>query len=270
MKTYQYFSKDITHGIAQVAFNRPDKSNALNADMWKELKAIFEEMHETPEARVVILSGEGKNFCAGIDLEMLMTFQYADISCEGRKREKLRDSILHLQSTISAIEKCRKPVLAAIHRACIGGGVDIISACDMRYCTDDAYFSIREVDMGLVADIGTTQRLPKIIGPGIMAELAYTGRNVGSKEAREIGLVNRTFSDKGNMMKGVTEIAAAIAAKSPLVVRGIKEILLYTRDHSVEESLNYIATWNAGMLVSEDLTESFQAFIEKRKPVFND
>ena len=143
--------------------------------------------------------GEGKNFCAGIDLSLLMDVsQYDNIQCEGRKRETVRKFILQLQDCITAIEKCRKPVIAAIHRACIGGGVDIISACDMRYCTEDAYFSIKEVDMGLVADIGTLQRLPKIINLGVVAEMAYTGRNVGGQEAKAINLVNQVYPDKGH------------------------------------------------------------------------
>ncbi len=270
MNNYEFFKVSISSGIAHVAFNRPEKSNAVNETGWRELKAIFEELDDTAEARVIILSGEGKNFCSGIDLQLLMTLQYQDLQCEGRKREKVRQRILYLQSTISAIEKCRKPVLAAIHGVCIGGGVDIVSACDMRYCSEDAYFSIREVDMGLVADIGTMERLPHLIGAGIMAELAYTGRNVNAREAREIGLVNRTYADKSSMMEGVTEIATMIAAKSPLVIRGIKENLLYARDHTVDESLNYVATWNAGMLISKDLMESFQAFMQKRRPVYDD
>ena len=268
---YKTFKVSIDNKIAHVAFNRPQKANSLNALAWEEMQHIFETLHETPEARVIVLTGEGKNFCAGIDLATLMDLQkYNHIACEGRKREKLRSFIFKLQDAITAIEKCRKPVLAAIHGASVGGAVDIVSACDMRYCTEDAYFSIKEIDLGLVADIGTLQRLPMILNPGLMAELAYTGRNVMGAEAAQIGLVNSVSPTREAMMEKVMGIAKTIAEKSPLCIRGTKEMLLYKRDHTVEESLNYMVAWNASMLLSEDLTESFAAFMEKRKPVYED
>lgn len=268
---YKTFKVSIENNIAQVSFNRPDKANSLNALAWEEMQSIFEMLNETPEVRVIVLTGEGKNFCAGIDLATLMDLQkYNELSCEGRKREKLRGFIFKLQETITAIEKCRKPVLAAIHRACVGGAVDIVSACDMRYCTEDAYFSIKEIDLGLVADIGTLQRLPTILNPGLMAELAYTGRNVMGAEAAQIGLVNSVSPTREAMMEKVMDIARTIAAKSPLCIRGTKEMLLYKRDHTVDESLNYMVAWNASMLLSDDLTESFAAFMEKRQPVYKD
>jgi enoyl-CoA hydratase len=161
-------------------------------------------------------------------------------------------------------------VLAAIHGACIGGGVDLICACDMRYCSADAFFSIKEIDIGMTADVGTLQRLPKIIGDGMARELAYTGRKVTGEEAREIGLVNRVFASPDALQAGVMEIAATIAAKSPLSIRGIKEMIVYARDHSVADGLNYIATWNAAMLMSADLKEAMMAGMEKRTPKFRD
>ena len=265
-----YLKVTIENHIAQVSFNRPEKANSLHMPAWNEMKSVFEDLGENPEARVIVLTGEGKHFCAGIDLETLMDMQkYNSISCPGRRSEKLRKFILEFQDTITALEKCRKPVLAAIQNACVGGGVDIISACDMRYCTDAAYFAIKEIDLGLVADIGTLQRLPNILNPGIVSELAYTGRKVFGEEAAKIGLVNQTFSTQEAMMNRVMELAKMIASKSPLVVRGTKEMLLYKRDHSVEESLNYMATWNAAMLMSEDLMEAFQASVQKRAAVFN-
>ena len=196
--------------------------------------------------------------------------RFQQIDCEGRKREALRKFIFHLQACISAIEACRKPVLAAIHGGCVGGGVDIVSACDMRYCTADAYFTIKEIDMGLVADIGTLQRLPHILQPGMVAEMAYTGREVGGEEAARMGLVNRVFPGKTAMMDEVMQLAATIAAKSPLVVRGTKEVLLYSRDHTVADSLDYMVAWNAAMLLSRDLMEAFLATMQKRPPVFKD
>ena len=265
----KYLKVTIENHVAQVSFNRPEKANSLHMPAWYEMKFVFDKLDENPEVRVIVLTGEGKHFCAGIDLETLMDLQkYNSISCPGRRSEKLRNFILELQGTITAIEKCRKPVLAAIQKACVGGGVDIISACDMRYCTDDAYFAIKEVDLGLVADIGTLQRLPNILNPGIISELAYTGRKVFGEEATKIGLVNQTFSTQGKMMVRVMDLAKMIASKSPLVIRGTKEMLLYKRDHSVNESLNYMAIWNAAMLMSDDLMEAFQASLQKREAVF--
>lgn len=269
--SYKSFKVTIQDKIATVAINRPEKANSLHGPAWEEMRDIFRSLHSNPEARVIVLKGEGKNFCAGIDLSTLMDLQhYAAIKCEGRKREKIREFIFKLQECISAIEECRKPVIAAIHRACVGGAVDIISACDMRYCTHDAYFSIKEIDLGLVADIGTLQRLPKIIQYGHVAEMAYTGRKVMGQEAEKIGLANQSLSDQEAMMEKVMEVAKSIASKSPLCIRGTKEILLYTRDHSVAESLNYMTAWNASMLLSNDLMEAFQANMEKREAVYED
>lgn len=268
---YTSYLLTIENHIATVSFNRPKKANSLHAEAWEELKAIFQHLHQTPEVRVIILRGEGKHFCAGIDLSMLMGLQqFQEISCAARKREKLRDFIFNLQAAITTIEDCRKPVLAAIHGACVGGGLDIISACDMRYCSSDAYFSIKEIDLGLVADIGSLQRLPKILPAGIVAEMAYTARNVEGAEAAEINLVNRCYSDQKTLLAEVQKLAEMIAAKSPVCTRGIKEILLYSRDHSVAESLNYMTAWNASMLLSDDLMEAFAAKVSKREPEFKD
>jgi len=265
---FETFELTIENHIARVIFNRPDRANALNQKAWDEMKAIFEELDENEDVRVIILSGNGKHFCAGIDLELLMNVAQFAQQCEGRKREKLRKKVLELQAPINAIEQCSKPVIAAIHGGCIGGGVDIISACDMRYSTEDAFFTIKEIDMGMVADLGTLQRLPKIIPPGIVRELAYTGRNVSGKEAERIGLTNRSFPDAETMLTEVMKIAQNISAKSPLSIRGTKAILNHSRDHSVADGLDYMATWNAAMLLSDDLMEAFQAKMQKRDAVF--
>ena len=264
----QSFLLTIKDHIAYLSFNRPSKANSLNEAAWEEMKMVFDHLSDNPEVRVIVLSGEGKHFCAGMDLETLMSVQAHGIKDEAKKRMHLRNFIKKLQDCISAIELCRKPVLAAIHNGCIGGGVNIVSACDIRYCTQDAYFTIKEVDLGIVADIGALQRMPTIIHPGIMAELAFTGRNFYGKEAMEIGFVNQVWDSKENMMDGVADIAKTIAGKSPLVIQGIKENLLYKRDHSVDESLNYIANYNSAMLFSNDLMEAFQAYIQKREPNF--
>jgi len=267
----KHFKVEIEHKIALVSFNRPEKANALHMDAWIEMQTIFETLSLADDVRVVILSGEGKHFCAGIDLELLMSIgKFQDIACSGKRSEKVRGLIVSLQQSITAIEKCSKPVLAAIHNGCIGGGVDIATACDMRYCTEDAYFTIKEIDLGMVADIGTLQRLPKIISPGMAAEMAYTGRKMLGLEAKNIGLVNHCYASKKTLMEGVMQIASTIASKSPLSIRGTKDVLHYTREHSVDDALNYMATWNAAMLLSADLTEAFKATIEKRPPKFDD
>ncbi|MEM1318920.1 MAG: crotonase/enoyl-CoA hydratase family protein [Bacteroidota bacterium] len=271
MNTYTFFKVELAKNIAHVAFNRPEKANALHAEAWVEMKQLFGELSKTPEVRVIVLSGEGKHWCGGIDLKMLMRLaEFNTIDCEGRKREEVRDFIYHLQDCITAIEQCRKPVLAAIHNGCIGGGVDICTACDIRYCTEEAYFTIKEVDLGLVADIGTLQRLPKIINSGLAYEMAYTGRKVYGPEAKEIGLVARCYPDKEQMLEGVMEIAQQIASKAPIVIRGTKEIIRYSRDHSVEESLRHMGTFNAAFLLSNDLAKAFEASMSREVPEFED
>jgi enoyl-CoA hydratase/carnithine racemase len=257
--------------IATITLNRPDKANAMNLAMWHEIRKAFQWVDATPQARVAILQGEGKVFTAGIDLQMMMGLgAQIQNDCEGRMRESLRTVILDLQDTLTSLERCRKPVLAAIHGACIGGGIDLIACADMRYCSSDAYFSIKEIDIGMVADVGTLQRLPKLIGDGMARELAYTGRRVEAAEAREMRLVNRVFDTRDALIEGVREIAASIAAKSPLSIRGSKEMINYARDHSVADGLNYVATWNAAMLMSDDLQKAMMAGMSKQTPEFKD
>jgi enoyl-CoA hydratase len=231
----------------------------------------MEWLDSTPEARVGVITGKGKFFTAGIDLTLLMSLgAKIEDDCDGRRREKLRRLILKLQDTLSSIERCRKPVLAAIHGACIGGGIDLITACDMRYCSANAYFTVKEIDVGMTADVGTLQRLPHLVGDGMARELAYTGRRVEGHEAQQMRLVNRCFDTPEALQAGVMEIAQTIAAKSPLSIRGCKEMITYARDHTVADGLNYIATWNAAMLMSKDLFEAGAANMQKRDPVFKD
>ena len=264
-------SVSLENHIATVRLNRPEKSNAMNLAMWHDIRKAFQWVDDAPDARVAILEGEGKNFTSGIDLQMMMGMgPMIANDCEGRMRESLRRVILDLQDTLTSLERCRKPVLAAIHCACIGGGIDLISCADMRYCSADAYFSIKEIDIGMVADVGTLQRLPKLVGDGMARELAYTGRRVDAAEAREIRLVNRVFESRDALTAGVREIAATIAAKSPLSIRGSKEMMLYARDHSVADGLNYVATWNAAMLMSDDLQKAMMAGMSKQAPEFKD
>jgi enoyl-CoA hydratase len=258
-------------GVATIALNRPDKANAMSEPMWYEIGQAMEWLDGTPEARVGVIKGRGRYFTSGIDLAMLMGLgSQIEDDCDGRRREKLRRLILKLQDTLSSIERCRKPVLAAVHGACIGGGIDLITACDMRYCSANAYFTVKEIDVGMTADVGTLQRLPHLVGEGMARELAYTGRRVEGPEAQQMRLVNRCFDTPEALHEGVMEIARSIAAKSPLSIRGCKEMITYARDHSVADGLNYVATWNAAMLMSKDLFEAGAANMQKRDPVFRD
>jgi len=269
LPSFETLELHIDQQVATVSLNRPDKANCMNAPMWTELQSCFEWLDEEPSVRAVILAGNGKHFCAGLDLAMFDGL-HGSSSEPSRRAEHLRRTILRLQDNLSAIEKCRKPVLAAIHNTCIGGGVDMTCCADIRYATEDAYFSIREIDLGMTADVGTLQRLPKLIPDGVVRELAYTGRNMDAEEAREVGFVNRVYEDRETMLREVTAIAHSIARKSPLAMRGSKEMLVYSRDHSVAEGLNYIATWNSGMLCQADLQAGMQAQMEKKQAVYED
>ena len=262
----------IDASVAEIKLNRPDLANALDEELWLTLGKCFDELSKNEAVRVCILYGAGNHFTSGIDLGFLQSIgqEVEKYDCEGRKRDFLRQKILKLQSAFTQIEQCRKPVLAAIHGGCIGGGVDLISACDMRYSTCNAVFQIKEIDLGLVADVGTLQRLPHLIPQGIVRELAYTARKFSGKEALELGLVNRCYDDQKTMIYEVHKIAERIAGKSPLALRGVKEMLLHARDHSVADGLDYVATWNSAMLLSADLEESVMAMMESRSPEFKD
>ncbi len=261
---------DIDSFIAEINLNRPGKSNALDEELWFSLGDCFRKLDENEDVRVCILKGVGSNFSSGIDVKFLQSIGLAvdKIKCEGRKREYLLNKILKLQAVFTQLEKCRKPIIAAIQGACIGGGLDLICACDMRFSTYDAFYQIKEIDFGFAADVGTLQRLPKLVAPGIVNELAYTGRPFYGEEAYKIGLVNKCYSDYASMISSVREIAKTIVKKPPLGIRGVKEILLHSRDNSVEDGLKYVATWNAAMLLSSDLEESLQALLQNRSPRF--
>jgi len=262
---------DLSESIAEIRLHRPERSNAINEAMWQELRGAFNWVDATPEARVAILSGAGRNFCSGIDLAMLAgVARMVAHRDPARSREALRRVILDLQDCLSAVERCRKPVLAAIQGACIGGAIDLVTCCDMRYASADAQFSVREIDIGMTADVGTLQRLPRLVPDGVAREMAYTGRQVDGTEAKQIGLVNQVYATPEALLDGVRGIARRIAAKSPLAIRGSKEMLNYGRDHSVADGLNYVTTWNAAMLLSADLDETMAALREQRPPHFLD
>jgi enoyl-CoA hydratase len=267
--SYSTLAVTIENHIAQVELNRPDKANAMNLAMWRELGECFRALDANPDVRVVVLAAKGKHFCSGLDLGVFS--ELMDNKLEpARRAEQLRLLIKQLQSDLTAIEQCRKPVLAAVHSSCIGGGVDLLCCCDMRYATTEAYFSIKEIDVGMTADVGTLQRLPKLIGDGMVRELTYTGRNFSAEEAFQYGFVNMTFETANALREGVMSIAEDIAKKSPLAIRGCKEMLVYARDHSVAEGLNYVATWNAGMLSIEDVMASIEAQIAGKTAEYKD
>jgi enoyl-CoA hydratase/carnithine racemase len=257
--------------VAVVTLNRPEKANAMEEAMWHELRDAMRWADAENDVRVAVLRGAGRHFTAGIDLAMLQGIAERIRHEDGaRSRERLRRLILDMQDTLTALERCRKPVIAAVHGACYGGGIDLVTACDLRYCSADARFSVKEIDVGMTADVGTLQRLPRLVGEGMARELAYTGRTFDGAEARDMGLVNRCFDSPEALEAGVMELARTIAAKSPLAIRGCKEMITYARDHSVADGLNYVATWNAAMLLSRDLVEAGTAAREKRPPEFRD
>lgn len=269
--SYQSFKVNTTNFITTVLINRPEKANSLDMASWKELGQVFDDLSNDKNTRVIILAGEGKHFSSGMDLKTLMgVTQSIDNDCFARKNEALRKVIIDIQNFITSIERCKKPVLAAIDNACIGGAMAIATACDMRYCTRETIFVIKEIEYGFVADIGHLQRMPKFMNPAVVAELAYTGRQVAGIEAERIGLVNKCFDNRESLFQGVNVIASVIAARSPLAIRGTKEMLIYQRDHSVQDSLENMANYNAGMLMSKDLASAMQASFAKSNPVFED
>lgn len=260
LPTFATLDIEFDQRVATVWLNRPDKANSLNPAMWEDLQSAFEWCDDTAEVRAVLLAARGKHFCAGLDLSMFAGNDlHAGADDPARDAEAFRKKLLRLQDNLTSMERCRKPVLACIHYTCIGGGIDMTCCADMRYCTEDAYFSIKEIEIGMVADVGTLQRLPRLIGDGAVRELAYTGRRMDASEANDLGFVNQVFADHEAMISAVTEIARTIAGRSPIAIRGTKEMLLHSRDHSVEDGLKYIAAWNAGMLSKIDLGAGLMA-----------
>ncbi|XP_057485124.1 delta(3,5)-Delta(2,4)-dienoyl-CoA isomerase, peroxisomal [Actinidia eriantha] len=273
METYR--SIEIVHKIPNspvfnLYLNRPSVRNALSGDFFAEFPKALASLDQNPNVSVIILSGAGDHFCSGIDLKTLTSISGGAQSADrGRTGERLRREIKAMQDAITAVEKCRKPVIAAIQGACIGGGIDIITACDLRYCTEDSFFSVKEVDLAITADLGTLQRLPTIVGYGNAMELALTGRRFSGSEAKSLGLVSKVFSSKDAMDEGVQAVAEEIAAKSPLAVIGTKAVLLRGRDLTLDQGLDYVATWNSGVLLSDDLFEAISAHNQKRRPSFS-
>ncbi len=267
---YSCFKYEIKGKVAHIEMCRPDEFNSMNKVFWSELPDLVDSISDEASARVIVLSAQGKHFCAGMDLANFTPNPNAPKSHLGMRKESAFRGTLELQHTISCLEQARVPVIAAVQGACVGGGVDLATAADMRYCTKDAFFCIQEINIGLAADVGTLQRLPHLIPEGLVRELAFTGRRFKADEASKFGLVNEVFDTHEEMLRGVMEVATEIAKKGPLAVTSTKEILNYGRDHSMEDSLNYVALWNNAMGISDEMSETFKAQSEKRDPDFED
>ena len=256
--------------VAEVMLLGPAKGNAMGPDLFRELPLVFGELDKDPEVRVVVLRGSGEHFCYGLDLPGM--FQVLAPLVAGPvgalDRTKLLDMLAELQASVDSIARCRKPVIAAIHGWCIGGGLDMASACDIRLCAKDARFSLREVKMAIVADLGSLQHLPKIVGEGRTRELAYTGRTFDGAEAARIGLANEAYDTADALFAAARAMAVEIAANPPLAVQGLKRILEWGAGKSVGEGLRQVLLWNTAFLPSKDLQEAFAAFAEKRTPAF--
>ncbi|PCJ64750.1 MAG: enoyl-CoA hydratase [Candidatus Hydrogenedentota bacterium] len=271
--SYEYTAirLDKTGHIAEVVLNNPDKLNAMAPIFFDEIKMAFEDINQDPEIRVAILWAEGRHFTAGLDLfaaaQGILGGADTEVSA-ATKNYEFYNHVKHLQDCFSAAERCRKPVIAAVHGHCIGGGVDLTTACDIRLCTKDATFSIHETKIAIVADVGTLQRITRVVSKGMAREMAFTGRKLSGERALQFGLVNEVYDDKEEMLEGARTMAAEIAANPPLAVQGTKEILNYSDEHTVQEGLDYVAQWNASFLHSKDLTEAITSFVEKREPNF--
>lgn len=264
---YEHLTLERKGAVGWLWLDRPDKRNALSADMWTDLPRAAAELDEDETVRAVVVAGHGPAFTVGIDLQMLMSIQPEGRSLAETKAALYRE-IKRLQGTMSALEDCSKPVIAAVHGYCLGAGIDLITACDIRLAAADAVFSVRETRLALVADVGTLQRLPKVIPAGHAAELAYTGADIDAAEAERIGLVNRVYPDSEALHAAAQELGEAIAANSPLAVQGSKAVMAAGAEMSTEQALDYVALWNAAFLHSNDLAEAMAAFIEKRPPEF--
>ncbi len=265
MSAEDSFKVEQADHVAWLIMNRPAKRNAMGLAFFRSLREHMQRFDEDPEVRAVIIKGAGPSFTAGTDLA-----EAGALIGDGaaNAREQLRCKITALQADITSIEKCRKPVIAAIHGHCIGGGVDLIAACDIRLAAKGALFSIRETRLGIIADVGTLQRLPYIIGHGWFRELALTGRDFSAEEALQMGLVTRVCQDREALDATAQKLADQVAACPPLTVQGTKEVILYSRDNGISPGLAYVAQKNAAALPSEDLMEAVGALMEKRKPVF--
>jgi len=270
---YTAFSLSIKDKVAHLAFNRPEALNTLTRAFWTELPAAVRDISDNARARVLVISSSGRHFTAGTDLDVFLSPQpvtAGDPTDIYVRNEAFRQHVHSLQDSFTALDEARIPVLAAIQGGCVGGGVDMVSACDMRYCAADAFFQIAEINIGMTADVGTFPRLCKLIPEGWVRELAYTGRRLPAARAKEIGLVNEVFPDHETLLSEVMIRAREIAEKNPVAVTGSKVMINYARDHSIRDALDYIATWQTGMWSPPHMAEALLAQSQRRAPVYPD
>ncbi len=270
MSKFNCFNLSIDNHIAMLKMNRPDSFNSMTREFWRELPEIVRDIDKNTKARVIVLSGEGKHFCAGMDLTNFVADNKKVKKDPARLREAFYQELLGLQNSLSALEECRLPTIAAIQGACVGAGIDMIAACDMSFCTKDAFFKIAEVDVGIAPDVGTLQRLVKAIPISKLRELSYSGRKFDAIEAKELNLISEIYETKTDLMNTVLKLAKKIATKSPLVTRVIKKQINFSRDHSVSDSLDYAAIWSAAAISDNDLQEAMKSYIEKKDGEFDD
>lgn len=267
------FDISIAHNVAHLRLNRPSAFNTMVPAFWRELPEIVRDIDDNARARCIVISSTGKHFCAGMDLAVFGGGQTpgGGQGERGRTAANMRRVVRDMQQTFDCLDEARIPVIAAIQGGCIGGAIDMTSACDIRYCTQDAFFVIQEINIGMTADVGTFPRLCHLIPQGWVREMAYTGRRVDARTALRIGLVNEVFEDHEAVVNHALLTAREIASKTPLSVHGSKVMINYARDHSLADGLDYIATWQAGMFNPEtDMKEALTARLEKREPQFGD
>ena len=273
---YSCFDVSIANDVAHIVLNRPDKRNSMIHEFWDELPTIVQSIDQNSTARVIVLSSTGPHFTSGLDTSIFGSSVESsdnpeDVEKSKRQRSaKLYDTIKHMQKSFTCLEQCRIPVIAAIQGGAIGGGVDLVTACDLRYMTEDGFLSIYEINIGMTADVGTFPRITHLLPEGIVKELAYTGRRISAQEAKQHGLVNEIYTDHEAMLEATMGIARQIATKAPLAVYGSKKIINYSRDHSTADSLDYISLWNASMLQPDEISEAFAAAQEEREGDFVD
>ncbi|PZO48022.1 MAG: crotonase/enoyl-CoA hydratase family protein [Alphaproteobacteria bacterium] len=266
------FKLNIENNVAHIVLNRPEAFNAMPRAFWNELPALVNDINDNARARVIVISSTGKHFSAGMDISVFTDGESITTSSGDQysRAEAFRQFVLTLQGTFNCLDNARMPVIAAIQGGCIGAGVDMTSACDIRYATEDAFFQIAEINIGMTADVGTFPRLCKLIPEGWVRELAYAGRRLPAAKAKAIGLVNEVFPTHEAMLAHAMELAAEIASKAPVAVAGSKRMINYARDHSIADGLDYIATWQAGMFSPPHMMEAFAAKAQKREPDFPD
>ena len=273
---YSCFDVSIANDVAHIVLNRPDKRNSMIHEFWDELPTIVQNIDQNSTARVIVLSSTGPHFTSGLDTSIFgnsveNSDNPEDVEKSKRQRSaKLYDTIKHMQKSFTCLEQCRIPVIAAIQGGAIGGGVDLVTACDLRYMTEDGFLSIYEINIGMTADVGTFPRITHLLPEGVVKELAYTGRRISAQEAKQHGLVNEIYTDHEAMLEATMGIARQIATKAPLAVYGSKKIINHSRDHSTADSLDYISLWNASMLQPDEISEAFAAAQEEREGNFVD